>query len=334
MPYERYPPVPLTPVDAAAPAESGPASEAAPFALVPSALESWRYLVPALLLVLTLGTTTLVGARLARNFAENRPAFNFDRDLLAYLELLRNPVGLLEGLPFSLTLVGILLAHELGHYLTCRYYRVDASLPYFLPAPTFIGTFGAFIRIRSPIYSKRVLFDIGVAGPIAGFVVLIPALAIGLAFSKVLPGMALQGDLVFGTPLLQRVLQELIFPGAAAADVYLHPIARAACVGAFATALNLLPIGQLDGGHIVYSVAQRWHKALTLITTLILLPMGLFTWWGWSLLAIVILIWGRRHPVVFDEAPINAGRLKLAWLALVILLLSFSIVPIRPSSGF
>jgi membrane-associated protease RseP (regulator of RpoE activity) len=293
-----------------------------------------RYVIPALLFVLTLGTTTLVGARLARNFAENRPAFHFESDIPAYLDLLRSPMALLEGLPFSLTLVGILLVHEFGHYLACRYYGVDASLPYFLPAPTFIGTFGAFIRIRSPIYSKRVLFDIGVAGPIAGFVVLIPALAIGLAFSKVLPGMALQGDLVFGMPLIQRVLQELIFPGTAGADLYLHPIARAASVGAFATALNLLPIGQLDGGHIVYSVAQEWHKALTLITALVLLPVGLFTWWGWSLLAVVVLIWGRRHPVVIDDVPLSPGRHKLAWIALAILLLSFSLIPIRPSTGF
>jgi membrane-associated protease RseP (regulator of RpoE activity) len=290
--------------------------------------------LPALLFVLTLGTTTLVGARLARNFAENRPAFNFERDLPAYLDLLRNPVALLEGLPFSLTLVGILLVHELGHYLACRYYGVDATLPYFLPAPTFIGTFGAFIRIRSPIYSKRVLFDIGVAGPIAGFVILIPALAIGLAFSKVVPGMAVQGDLVFGMPLIQRVLQELIFPGTPGADLYLHPIARAACVGAFATALNLLPIGQLDGGHIIYSVAQQWHKPLTLVTALILLPVGLFTWWGWSLLAFVVLIWGRRHPVVIDHLPMTPGRRKLAWIALAVLVLSFSIIPIRPSAGF
>ena len=309
---------------------SGPAQ----FDLIPASAASWRYLIPALLLVLTLGTTTVVGARLTRNFAENRPAFDFSRDLPAYLDLLRNPIALLEGLPFSLTLVGILLAHELGHYLTCRYYGVDASLPYFLPAPTFIGTFGAFIRIRSPIYSKRVLFDIGIAGPIAGFVVLIPALAIGLAFSKVIPGIAMQGDLVFGMPLIQRVLQGFIFPGAAAADVYLHPVARAACVGAFATALNLLPIGQLDGGHIVYSVAQTWHKALTLVTAFVLLPMGLFTWWGWSLLAVVVLIWGRRHPVVIDELPMTPGRRKLAWIALVVLILSFSLVPIRPSTGF
>ena len=117
-----------------------------------------------------------------------------------------------QGLPFSLTLLTILLAHETGHYLACLYYGVDASLPYFLPAPTLMGTFGAFIRIRSAIYSKRVLFDIGVAGPLAGFVFLLPALAVGVAFSKVIPGIVHQGNIQFGTPGLLWILQKPSFP--------------------------------------------------------------------------------------------------------------------------
>ncbi|MCX6624991.1 MAG: site-2 protease family protein, partial [Acidobacteria bacterium] len=152
-----------------------------------------RYWLHILLLLLTLFSTTLVGTRLAANFQANRPAFELERDLPAYLEYLAHPELLLAGLPFSLTLLTVLLCHEMGHYIACMHYKVDASLPYFLPAPTLIGTFGAFIRIRSPIYSKKILFDVGIAGPIAGFVMLLPPLAIGLAFSKVIPGIAERG---------------------------------------------------------------------------------------------------------------------------------------------
>ena len=192
------------------------------------------------------------------------------------------PGRLLRGLPFSLTLMTILLAHEFGHYLACVYYRVDASLPYFLPSPTLIGTFGAFIRIRSPIYSKRVLFDIGIAGPLAGFVFLLPALAIGLAFSKVIPGIAHQGSVQFGTPPVQWLLEQAIFPGVAPGDIYLHPVARAAWVGVFATALNLLPIGQLDGGHILYALVGERHKLVSKVVIALLVPLGIFFWWAGS----------------------------------------------------
>src|SRR5713226_8789762 len=136
-----------------------------------------RYWLHALLFLLTLYSTTVVGARVTHNFQHNLPFFDADADIPAYTEIWNEPAQLATGLPFSLTLLTILLAHEFGHYLACVYYRVNASLPYFIPAPTLIGTLGAFIRIRGPIYSRRALFDIGVAGPIAGFVFLLPALA-------------------------------------------------------------------------------------------------------------------------------------------------------------
>ena len=135
--------------------------------------------------------------------------------------------------------------------------------PYFLPAPTFTGTLGAFIRIRVSIYSKRVLFDVGVAGPIAGFVFLLPALAIGLAFLKIIPGINHQGAFTFGTPALLWLLERAVFPGVPASDIYLHPVARAAWIGILATALNLLPIGQLDGGHILYALLRRKAQRIT-----------------------------------------------------------------------
>jgi membrane-associated protease RseP (regulator of RpoE activity) len=285
----------------------------------------WLHL---LLLVATLFTTTLVGAHMQYNFSHNLPFFDLERDLDIFTTGLRSPQLFLTGLPFSLTLLTILMAHELGHYLACVYYDVDATLPFFLPAPTpFTGTLGAFIRIRSPIYSKRVLFDIGVAGPLAGFVFLIPALGVGLAFSKVIPGINHQGTIQLGAPALEWMLQRLIFPGVPAADIYLHPVARAAWVGMFATALNLLPVGQLDGGHVVYALLGRSHKWITQTFLLALLPMG--RWWnGWWLLAVVLFFFARKHPPIHDQAEIGNLRVRLGILALIVFLLCFSITPI------
>lgn len=218
-----------------------------------------RYWLHALLFLITLFSTTVVGSSLQADFDRNLP-FDVEHYLYAFVNVWSHPGIVWQGLPFSLTLLTILLAHETGHYLACLYYGVDASLPYFLPAPTLMGTFGAFIRIRSAIYSKRVLFDIGVAGPLAGFVFLLPALAVGVAFSKVIPGIVHQSNIQFGTPGLLWILQKTIFPGVPAADIYLHPVARAAWIGILATALNLLPIGQLDGGHILYALVGDRHK--------------------------------------------------------------------------
>ena len=289
-----------------------------------------RYWLHALLLLLTFFTTSTVGARLAYNFDRNRPAFLEDdmSGVLAGLaHSLTHPLDLWHGLPFSLTLLSILMAHEMGHYITCRYYKIDASLPYFLPAPSLIGTLGAFIRIRSVIYYKKQLFDVGIAGPIAGFVFVIPALAIGLAFSKVIPGIAGQGDLVFSAPGILRFLEALIFPGVPVADIYLHPIARAAWVGIFATALNLLPIGQLDGGHILYAFIGERHRLLSKIFVAALIPMGYFSI-SWLFWAVLLFFFGLKHPRIYDSAEMGSGRTKLGWLALVMFLVCFSLSPI------
>jgi len=286
-----------------------------------------RYWLHGLLFVLTLLTTTVVGAALQYDFDRNIP-FEVEHGFDAYVRVWRNPITLLQGLPFSLTLATILLAHEFGHYLAAAYYRVDASLPYFLPAPSITGTFGAFIRIRSAIYSRRVLFDIGVAGPLAGFVFLLPALSVGLAFSKVIPGIAHQGTLHFGVPLLEWLLERTIFPGAAAGDIYLHPVGRAAWIGIFATALNLLPIGQLDGGHILYALAGDRHKLISGMALAALIPLGIFSgWWVWLFWA-ALLFWGRRHPMVYDTADLGASRRRLGWISLFVFLLSFTFAPI------
>src|SRR5205807_2791439 len=206
----------------------------------------------------------------------------------------------------------------------------SASLPYFLPAPTFTGTLGAFIRIRAPIYSKRVLFDVGVAGPIAGFVFLLPALAIGLAFSKIIPGINHQGAFAFGTPALLWLLERAVFPGVPSADIYLHPVARAAWIGILATALNLLPIGQLDGGHILYAFAGRWHKLLSRVFVVALVPLAFFTHsWSWLVWAALLFFFALRHPVICDVGKLGGKRVALGLAALAIFLLTFTVVPIR-----
>jgi len=285
----------------------------------------WRHI---LLFFLTLLSTTAVGARLAFNFEQNRPTY-IDDLWLAILSV-THPASLVQGLPFSLTLLTILLAHEMGHYLTCRYYGIDASLPYFLPAPTLIGTFGAFIRIRSAIPSKRQLFDVGIAGPLAGFLFLVPALAIGLAYSKIIPGIAVQGDFVFGTPGIMRVFEAWIMPGVKPADILVHPIARAAWAGVLATALNLMPIGQLDGGHILYSFVGEHHKVLTRLFVFALLPLGYFSdSWSWIFWAALIFFFGMKHPRLYDPSPLGRGRVQLAVLALMIFVLCFSPNPVR-----
>ncbi len=292
-----------------------------------------RYWLHGLLLLLTLLTTAYVGARLAINFDTNQPAFDIEQDFLFWKEVLAQPALLLRGLPFALTLVTILMAHELGHFLTCVFYEIDATLPFFLPAPTLIGTFGAFIKIRSPIYTRKILFDVGIAGPLAGFLFLIPALGVGLALSKVIPGIADQGDIVLGTPMLLQFCESLVFPGIAAKDIYLHPVARAAWVGIFATALNLLPIGQLDGGHILYSIAGDWHKWLSRLFAAALIPLGIFYWHGWLMWSAFFFLTGMRRPAIYDHSPIGPRRWQLGLVAAVILMVSFSPNPIQTGLG-
>jgi membrane-associated protease RseP (regulator of RpoE activity) len=287
-----------------------------------------RYWLHILLLLLTLVSTTIIGARLAANFRANRPAVYLAEDLRAYRVLLANPQSWAAGLSYSLTLLAILLAHEMGHFMACRRYGLDASLPYFMPFPSIIGTLGAFIRIRSPIYFRRVLFDVGVAGPLAGFVLLLPTAIIGIALSRVVPGLAERGDVTFGTPLLFRALQLVLVPGARPEDISLHPAAQAAWVGVFATALNLLPIGQLDGGHILYALFGDRHRMLSRLSILALVPLGLF-YWPWLLWAVILFFFGLRHPMIYDSTPLDRHRRALGFVALAIFVLCFMPAPIE-----
>jgi membrane-associated protease RseP (regulator of RpoE activity) len=287
-----------------------------------------RIWLHALLLLLTLFTTTTLGSRLAYNFNNNLPAFDIEHDLEVYPEVLATPSLLLRGIPYGLTLLLILLAHEMGHYLACRYYGISASLPYFLPFPIGIGTFGAFIRFRSAVTSRRELFDVGVAGPLAGFLFLIPALGVGLALSKVAPGIARQGDMVLGTPLLMRLLESWLFPGVPSSDIYLHPVARAAWTGLLATGLNLLPVGQLDGGHLVYSAFGDRHRLVSLATIAALALLG-FHYWPWFVWAAIFFLLGRRHFAVLADAPLGGVRRSLLALSALLFLLCFIPVPVQ-----
>ena len=301
----------------------------------PYSLNRQRYWLHALLLVITFLTTTLAGADLARNFAQGR-AFVMNEDWFGYVRVWRQPALLLSGLPFSLCLLAILMAHEMGHYITARRYQVGASLPYFLPAPTLIGTLGAFIRIRSPIQTKRALFDIGVGGPIAGFVVLVFVLAWGVSLSKVVPMAAERGDLIFGTPLLTQFFLWIEFPRIQPVHILLHPVARAAWVGMLTTALNLLPIGQLDGGHILYSFLGERTRLLSRVFVGGLLALGGYQMYtthmgsgtNWLVWAGVLFFLALRHPELDDAEPIGAARAWVALTALVIFVLCFMVSPV------
>jgi len=287
-----------------------------------------RWWLHGLLFAMTFLTTTYAGVVFAAGF---RPALLFR---LERAPSLLDPRLFREGLVFSLPLLAVLLAHELGHYLVCRHYGIDASPPYFIPFPpqvSLVGTMGAFIRIRAPIRDKRQLFDMAVAGPIAGFAVAVPLLAWGVSHSRVNPSPALaEGTVIFQYPMLVQIFQRL-FAGATytSVDVVEHPVFLAAWFGLFVTALNLLPLGQLDGGHAVYAVFGRFQRVLALPLLALLAVLGL-KWPGWWVWVLFTLFTGLRHPPVANEGePLDERRKLVAAAVLLIFVLCFSPVPIE-----
>lgn len=285
------------------------------------------------LFAVTIVSTLAAGVEFSVAYSQDRmPAL--DDFFHVYFLALRNPRALLSGLPFAATLLGILLAHELGHFFACRYYRMSASYPYFIPAPTLIGTMGAFIRIRSPIVNRRALFDVGISGPIVGFIFAIPALALAIAHSKIVPDAGSSAEITFGVPLAMKLMTAVLRPGVAAGDLLLHPVGRAAWVGLFATSLNLLPGGQFDGGHILYSMASGFHKRATLVVAIALVPLAYF-WPGWILWAILMLAIGFRHPPLLDRyEPLDAKRRMWAAVGLAVFVLSFMPAPFIANGGW
>jgi membrane-associated protease RseP (regulator of RpoE activity) len=298
-----------------------------------------RYWVHVLLFAATIFTTLCVGARLQDNFLHNAAPFSNDLDLWPWSWIFEDWHRLVMGIPFCACLLGILTAHEFGHYFFCVRRGVYATLPFFIPAPTLIGTMGAFIRIRSPIRSRADLFDIGIAGPIAGFLVAMPVLIFALLHSKTLaPGIDAQG-LPLGFPLIFKLthwflaaagsptLARLTIP-----QLCLHPTAMAAWVGMFATSLNLLPGGQLDGGHIIFALAPGLHRRVSMLAILVLLPMAWFLWAGWLLWALVLRLTGSRHPDVPLYPPLDRKRWVLGAFALLMLILTLTPTPF-PGDG-
>lgn len=242
--------------------------------------------------------------------------------------------SLVTGLWYSLTLLGILGAHEFGHYYFCRVYNVDATLPYFIPAPLpLTGTLGAVIKIREAFPNRTVLFDIGVGGPIAGFLVLVPALFVGMSLSTIVPVPTGSSVFYMGEPLLFQAVAYLNFGTIPAHQtINIHPMVFAAWFGMLATALNLLPFGQLDGGHITYATLGRWATPISLATvgTAILLTYNSSSWSFMTIMMVLmLLLLGPRHPrVIYEHEPLAPSRRLIAFFALVIFILCFTPVPI------
>jgi membrane-associated protease RseP (regulator of RpoE activity) len=289
-----------------------------------------RLWLHALLLLLTIASTTTAGALHYASFISEFSA----RPVVWQWGLL------LQGFWYSGTLLGILGAHEMGHYLLCRRYDVDASLPYFIPMPPpplffLTGTLGAVIRIREAFPSRKVLFDIGVAGPIAGFVVLVPALFYGMTLSNVVPEPT-QGTLLFlGEPLLLKLATyAIIGPVRDGYTVNIHPMVFAAWFGILATAINLLPFGQLDGGHITYATLGRWSTPISVATVGTTIAMTVFVTINWLLMSLIMIVMlfmlGPRHPrVLYEHEPLGLGRNLIAIFALIMFILCFTPVPIQ-----
>jgi membrane-associated protease RseP (regulator of RpoE activity) len=287
----------------------------------------WRHVV---LFLLTVVTTTLVGALHHFSFSQG-----FDQAAVVLPDLWA-PGFYLNGLWYSATILAILGCHEMGHYYACRYYRVNASLPFFLPAPLpLTGTLGAFIRIRARIPDKIALFDIGLSGPIAGFVIAVPALFVGLGLSVIERVPADFSGVELGEPLLFRAAAWIVWGDVPEGmSINMHPMAFAAWFGLLATALNLFPIGQLDGGHVAYAVLGRRSTLVTFAT--IGLAVGLTfvssSWLVWTILMLVMLFAiGPHHPPTLDDTvPIGRGRRMLALVGLLMLIVCFTPAPIEP----
>lgn len=274
------------------------------------------------LFLLTLISTTIMGTIWVGNL---KPSLSF-KELFFQITSLQT---IYKGLNFSVPLLFILLCHELGHYLACRKYRVDATLPFFIPVPFGIGTLGAFIKIKEPFPSKRILFDVGVSGPIAGFIASIPFAIIGIWTTKIVHFISSENEILLQDPLFFKILIYLKFKPNLDETIILTPFIFAAWIGFLATMLNLLPFGQLDGGHIIYSLFGRFQRKIVFPLYILLLFMGIY-WWGWFFWAVIIIIMNPFHPPSWDEnIPIDKKRKIIGIIVLIIFILAFMPVPVK-----
>jgi membrane-associated protease RseP (regulator of RpoE activity) len=284
------------------------------------------------------GETALVLARLRPEVSGGRSSINlllfvvtvFTTLLAGSLWESKNLVdafmNLNRGIPFSFSLLCILGAHELGHFFTAKKLGIDATLPYFIPGPYFIGTFGAVIRIKSPIPNRRALVMMGAAGPLCGMAVALPISIVGLKLSKVASMQEIQGGLMIGSSVVFAVLEKTMFRGMGETQgILLHPMAFAGWLGMFVTGLNLLPIGQLDGGHIAYSILGRSHRQVGLVFLALLVATGIvFRFLGYALFGILILLVGFKHPPPLDDVtPLSYSHRLVAGVTMLVLILTF-----------
>jgi len=296
-----------------------------------------QYGMPLLLLAVSAVTTTANGARFMQNFLAGMPPVVRDSDLWPWGWLGDHPDLFLTGWAFSFSLLGILLIHEFGHYFACRWHKIRATLPWVLPAPTLSGTAGAVIQIRSRIPSRNALMDVGAYGPVAGYVASVVAVAVGFALSVDAPPDAPAAIVRFGgEPLTIRLLHALLVqwdPSIPSfGNITPHPVLVAGWIGLFITSLNLIPGGQLDGGHVLYAISPRVHRIFTNVLPFILFVAGAVFWVGWLLWGLFLMIPAMRHPNVQVKPGLSRGRLVLGVLGMVIFLLTFTPTPFYDNS--
>ncbi len=293
--------------------------------------------MPALLLLASIVTTTVNGAQFMHNFLRGLPPVARESDLWPWGWFLRHPALFFTGFAYSLTLLGILLIHEFGHYAACRAHRLRATLPWIIPAPTLSGTFGAVIRIRTRIPTRDALMDVGIYGPLAGFIASALAVAVGLMLSVPRAAGASESLVRFGgDPLTIRLLRHFLAHWNPAVPSFNqaspHPILVAGWIGLFITALNLIPGGQLDGGHILYALSPRLHRLLTNILPFLLFLAGAVYWVGWIFWGVFLLIPALRHPKVSEVTDLSPTRAILGVCGLILFVLTFTPTPFYDNS--
>lgn len=296
-----------------------------------------RYYLPLMLLSVSAVTATANGARFMQNFLEGMAPVVRDSDLWPWPWLAGHPEMFWTGWSFSTALLGILLIHEFGHYFACRWHGLRATLPWVLPAPTLSGTAGAVIKIGTRIPHRRALMDVGVYGPLVGYVASVLTVAAGFVLSVPSAADAPPALIRFGAePLTIRLIHALLVrwdPSIPRFDnIAPHPVLVAGWIGLFITSLNLIPGGQLDGGHVLYAISPKLHRVMTNVLPFAMFLAGAVLWMGWILWGAFLLVPAMRHPSVPEEPRLNKGRVALGLIGFAVLVLTFTPTPFYDSS--